>query len=135
MIEQIKEQAVLLQNRLWDIARDCYGLDRTPETVERIRATFTAQMNEKCHEAGLPHLEKAIGGVYEPVEGGLAIAFMCTALINKETDSGEALAMLTVASEALGTIKIVSMLRVIGKAGPIDLEKLGEVGDSLTCPL
>ena len=129
MIDSIREQAGLIQERLWEIAESCYGLYRTPETVARISATFTTEINKQCQEDGLDPLVQDVA--QEPVDSGLALVFLCASLADRETDPSEALAMLVAAAEMLGAIGVIGRLNILGKAGHIDFQKLGALGESL----
>ena len=128
MIESIREQAALIQDKLWNIAKDCYGLDRTQETVDRIIATTHARLNKDAQGSGLPPLGVAD---VQPIETGLALAFMCASLVGRETDPNKAVRALAVAAEVLGMQSVTGGIRILGKEGPIDLEKLGAIGESL----
>ena len=129
MIDSIREQAGLIQERLWEIAESCYGLHRNHETVARIIATCTAEINKQCKEDGLDPLVQDV--VQEPVDSMLALVFLCASLAEREEDPSEALAMLVVAAEMLGVLGVIGRLNILGKAGPIDFQKMGALGESL----
>lgn len=109
----IKKEAAGIQERLWDIAINSYGLERTQDTVERIQWTSLDEVTKQGNKCGAK-MPTTRMSPHEPVDCGLAMAFMCAAWAENEKDPHEALSMLMLAGEALGMLKVIGMLKASG---------------------
>lgn len=108
--ELIKEQAQRVQDELWEMAFDLYGLERNKESIKELQSAFKALIIEKVKE----QLETK-GIKTKPAEsigrkGDMAAIFMVTLMVKKMAEEGNfrgALDMLTKTSRAMGMIKVI----------------------------
>lgn len=113
MIDMIRERADWIQNELWKVASDCYGLERTNETLQLIERTYIAVLNAEAKAIGRDDFVMD-AGLPSPANDdldGLALAFMSAASAEYENDLCDALKMLVVAAEALGKVSVVGDLK------------------------
>ncbi|GBG03810.1 hypothetical protein AZSI13_31370 [Azospira sp. I13] len=97
MINEIRQQAALIQDGLWEIAKRRFGLDRTQENVDRMQKAFA---DIACSEMDASEWMEAHRGI----DVGLAAAFFAVSYAESETDLSTALEILVVAAEAKGAL-------------------------------
>lgn len=113
MLAAIHDEAERLQIKLWDMALERYGLEKTQETKERINWTIATQLDEHAKPLGIP-APSTCRTPCEPVDTGLALAFLVTAVVYEENDHNVALHALVVAAETLGMLDVLGAMSADG---------------------
>ena len=112
MIVYIKEKLNWIEDELWKMAKDKYGLERNEETVERIHATTGRYINAIIKKKGHPIEPQNVAENIRDVDHGLAWMFFTVAMARdvEHPDTATAIDYLVLAAKGLGVLEVASRL-------------------------
>lgn len=114
MIDLIRKEAARIQEQMWEIATEQFGLERTQETADRIKFTFFKIMNDHAIERGFDIANAHLKSLpdFDPVDDGMALGFVVSGLAESEmVEPAEALNHLITAAEHLGMLREQATIR------------------------